>query len=175
MVSALGANWASALHGEACFNGAMDTLTAEQCQTLLEEAHVGHIGVVTDEGPYVTPISYVVIGNQIAFRTAPGRRTEAIQVDPRVSIEVSRYDRETGDWSSVIVTGTARVIRNDPGKEQIVVDALFEKYRNAYDNLLSLPAGLGPGTRFIVVVDVAEVSGRSSGGYLQPRTRPGRL
>lgn len=153
----------------------MDTLTAEQCQALLEESHVGHIGVVTDEGPYVTPISYVVIGSQIAFRTAPGRRTEAIQGDPRVSIEVSKYDMGTGDWSSVIVSGTARVIRNDPAKEQIVVDALFEKYRNAYDSLLSLPAGLGPGTRFIVVVDVAEMSGRSSGGYLQPRTRPGRL
>jgi nitroimidazol reductase NimA-like FMN-containing flavoprotein (pyridoxamine 5'-phosphate oxidase superfamily) len=153
----------------------MDTLTAEQSQAMLEESHVGHIGVITDDGPYVTPISYVHVGGQIAFRTAPGRRTEAIQADPRVCIEVSRYDDETGDWSSVIATGTARVVRGDNAKEQVVVDALFEKYRNAYHNLLSMPAGLGPGTRFIVVVDVSEVSGRSSGGYLQPRTRPGRL
>lgn len=153
----------------------MDTLTADQCRALLEEAHVGHIGVITDEGPYVTPISYVFAGSQIAFRTAPGRRTEAIQADPRVSIEVSTYDRATGDWSSAIASGTARIVRNDPAREQMVVDALFEKYRNAYDGLLSLPSGLGPGTRFIVVVDIAEVSGRSSGGYLQPRTRPGRL
>jgi nitroimidazol reductase NimA-like FMN-containing flavoprotein (pyridoxamine 5'-phosphate oxidase superfamily) len=153
----------------------MDTLTQEQCRNLLEDEHVAHIGVITDEGPYVTPISYVTLDNKLAFRTAPGRRTEAIEIDPRVSVEASRYDRETGDWSSVIVRGTATVIRNDAAREQVVVDALFDKYRNAYDNLLSMPAGMGLGTRFIVVVDIVEMSGRTSGGYLQPRTRPGRL
>ncbi len=153
----------------------MDTLTQEQCQNLLEQEHVAHIGVITEEGPYVTPISYVTLGNKLAFRTAPGRRTEALEVDPRVSVEASRYDRETGNWSSVIVRGTASVIRNDAAREQVVVDALFDKYRNAYDNLLSMPAGMGLGTRFIVVIDIHEMSGRTSGGYLQPRTRPGRL
>ncbi len=153
----------------------MDTLSQDQCQALLEQEHVAHIGVITAEGPYVTPISYVNLGNKLAFRTAPGRRTEAIETDPRVSVEVSRYNSETGDWSSVILTGTAQVIRNDPTREQVVVDALFDKYRDAYDNLLSMPAGRGPGTRFIVVIDITDMSGRTSGGYLQPRTRPGRL
>jgi nitroimidazol reductase NimA-like FMN-containing flavoprotein (pyridoxamine 5'-phosphate oxidase superfamily) len=153
----------------------MDTLTQDQCRELLEQQHVAHIGVITEEGPYVTPISYVFLENRLAFRTAPGRRTEAIEVDPRVSVETSRYDAATGDWSSVIVHGTASVIRNDPAREQVVVDALFDKYRDAYDNLLSLPAGMGPGTRFVVVIEVHEMSGRSSGGFLQPRTRPGRL
>ncbi len=153
----------------------MDTLPLDRCHALFEEEHVAHIGVVTDEGPYVTPISYVFLGAQLAFRTAPGRRTEAIETDPRVSIEVSSYDAATGDWSSAIASGTARVIRNDRLKEQQVVDALLEKYRDAYDNLLPMPAGLGPGTRFIVVVDIIEIAGRTSGGFLRPRTRPGRL
>lgn len=153
----------------------MDTLSRERCEALLEEAHVAHIGVITAEGPYVTPISYVVLGNQLAFRTAPGRRTEAIQADPRVSVEVSTNDRTTGDWESVIIAGTAQVVRNDPVRERVVMDRLFEKYRDAYDNLSSLPAGLGAGTRFIVVVEIREISGRSSDGFLQPKTRPGRI
>ncbi len=153
----------------------MDTLTQEECQSLLEREHVAHIGVITEDGPYVTPISYVTLANKLAFRTAPGRRTEAIEIDPRVCVEASQYNRETGDWSSVIVYGKASVIRNDAAREQVVVDALFEKYRNAYDNLLASPGGFGPSTRFVVLVDIEEMSGRSSGGYLQPRTRPGRL
>lgn len=158
-----------------CFNGAMDTLTREQCQQLLESEHVAHVGVITEDGPYVTPISFVYLGSMLAFRTAPGRRTEAIEVDPRVSVEASTYDADTGDWSSVIVRGTATVVRNDAAKEQVVVDALFEKYRSAYDNLLSTPPGMGPSTRFIVLVEIVELSGRTSSGYMQPRTRPGRL
>jgi nitroimidazol reductase NimA-like FMN-containing flavoprotein (pyridoxamine 5'-phosphate oxidase superfamily) len=167
--------WRRARSGPIRLNGPVDTLSRERCEALLEEAHVAHMGVVTDEGPYVTPISYVFFGTQIAFRTAPGRRTEALRVDPRVCVEVSTYVEATGDWESVIAMGTARVLQDDQAREQLVVDALFDKYRNAYDNLLSLPAGLGPGTRFIVVIDVSEISGRCSGGYLQPRTRPGRL
>lgn len=158
-----------------CFNGVMDTLTSEECQSLLEEEKVAHIGVITDGGPYVTPISYVLVGGHLAFRTAPGRRTEAIEADPRVSIEVSRYDEETGDWSSVIVTGTARVMPEGEDSDQVVVDALFDKYRHAYQSLLSVPSGIGLGPRFIVTVEIAEISGRTSGGFLTQRTRPGRL
>jgi nitroimidazol reductase NimA-like FMN-containing flavoprotein (pyridoxamine 5'-phosphate oxidase superfamily) len=117
----------------------------------------------------------VFFGSQLAFRTAPGRRTEALEVDPRVSLEVSRYEAETGSWSSAIASGTVRFVRDDPAKEQLVIDGLFEKYRDAYDNLLSVPAGFPPGIRFIVVVDIDEISGRTSGGFMGPRTRPGRL
>lgn len=157
-----------------CFNALMDTLTQEECEALLADEYVAHIAVITPEGPYVTPISHVYADGELAFRTAPGRRTEAIEVDPRVSIEVSRYDKESGNWTSAIAFGTARIIRGDELKEQSVVDALFEKYRDAYGNLLSMPSGF-PGIRFIVAVDVSEISGRSSGGYLSQRTRPGRL
>lgn len=153
----------------------MDTLTQDQCQALLEREHVAHIGVITDEGPYVTPISYVFLGNKLAFRTAPGRRAEALEADPRVSVEASTYDPKTGDWASVVVEGTARVIRNDAAKEGVVVDALFEKYRDAFKNLLASPPGSEPVTRFIVVIDVKEISGRTSGGKVTAKTRPGRL
>lgn len=153
----------------------MDTLSRERCDALLEEAHVAHIGVITDQGPYVTPISYVFLGSRLAFRTGPGRRTEAIRTDPRVCVEVTSYDEPSGNWESVVATGTASVLADDAARERQVVDALFDKYRNAYENLLSMPSGVGPATRFVVLVDLDEVAGRSSGGFLQPRTRPGRL
>jgi len=153
----------------------MDTLTPEECRSLLEHQHVAHIGVVTPDGPYVTPISYAIVGTELAFRTAPGRRTEAIEADARVSVEVSDYDAETGDWASVIVTGTARIMADEPITEQAVIDALFDKYRHAYQSLLSVPSDIGFGPRFVVLVELAEVSGRKSGGFMSTRTRPGRL
>jgi nitroimidazol reductase NimA-like FMN-containing flavoprotein (pyridoxamine 5'-phosphate oxidase superfamily) len=156
----------------------MDRLTTEESLALLAERPVAHVGVIAPEGPYVTPISYVLTGSdpvRLVFRTAPGKRSDAIEMDNRVSVEASRYDDDTGSWASVIVRGRARIVRNDPALEVEVVSALVDKYRSAYDTLLAPPPHADSRTIFLVVVDVLEVSGRRAGTPLGPRTRPGRL
>ena len=51
---------------------------------------------------YVTPMSFVLMGDEGCSRTKPGRRFEAIESNPMVCIEVSRFDESTGDWVSVV-------------------------------------------------------------------------
>jgi nitroimidazol reductase NimA-like FMN-containing flavoprotein (pyridoxamine 5'-phosphate oxidase superfamily) len=153
----------------------MDPTTEAEAREFLIEAKVAHIGVVSDGDPYVSPVSFVLDGNRILFRTKPGKRFEALMANPRVSIEASRFDEETGDWISVIVQGRA-VERTDTATGALVVGMLFEKYSNVLGSPLGRD-GFQAMATFPHVVEVAidEITGMVSGRGLSLRTRPGRL
>jgi len=147
----------------------------DQALRLLEEAAVAHLGLISKGRPYVTPMSFVVDGERVLFRTKPGKKLEAIKENPEVCIEASRFDEETGWWASVIVMGTARE-SHDADTEQLTVELLFEKYSKSLGSPLSRD-GLQPlpGFPHVIEVKIEEVTGMSSGGGLRARTRPGRL
>jgi nitroimidazol reductase NimA-like FMN-containing flavoprotein (pyridoxamine 5'-phosphate oxidase superfamily) len=150
-------------------------LSEEKAYAFLETAPVAHIGVVHDGEPYVTPMSFVVENKKVLFRTKPGRRFAALETNPTVSIEVSSYDTTNGDWTSVIVKGTAHET-NDDGFINLTVEKLFEKYRDVMGSPLGR-SGIQPMATFphVVVVDIEEISGMASSGGFGMRTRPGRL
>ena len=152
----------------------METITAEQAKRFLDESLVAHIGVISAGVPYVTPMSFVVDGDRILFRTKPGKRYEAMLENPVVSVEVSTFDNETGDWTSVIVSGKAT--EADDVTISLAVQLLLRKYDNVLGSSLSM-GGIQPMASFPHVVEVAidEISGMSSGRGFTMRTRPGRL
>jgi nitroimidazol reductase NimA-like FMN-containing flavoprotein (pyridoxamine 5'-phosphate oxidase superfamily) len=153
----------------------MNPLSREEALELLAVAPVAHLGVIDDGRPYVTPMSFVLVGDVVAFRTVPGRKLEAIRENPQVCVEAAKFDPESGEWASVIVTGMARETE-DAQTRAAVVAGLFEKYRDALGSPLSR-GGLRPltGLPFVVLVDIEEVTGMVSGGGFAHRTRPGRL
>ncbi len=154
----------------------MDELTREEALEVLEREFVAHLGVIVDGLPYVTPMSYVTDGNRILFRTMPGRKLDGIRTHPSVCIEVSHFDRDTGDWVSVIVAGTARFV-DDPDVRQDTIVRLFEKYERVMGSPLSRSGGLVPlgGDPQVIEVPIDHVSGMSSGRGMHVRTKPGRL
>lgn len=142
---------------------------------LLGDALVAHVGFISEGAPYVTPMSFVVDGPRIVFRTKAGKKLDALRSEPRVCIEVCAFDDRTGDWASVIVTGTADEVEDRPTRE-LVVQELFDKYSSALSEPLSRggPEPL-PGSPHVIAVTINEITGRSSGSGFAPRTRPGRL
>jgi len=153
----------------------MEPLDRDEALELLGEAPVAHLGLVSEGEPYVTPMSFVLDGDRILFRTQAGRKLRAIRDNPRVCIEVSRFDEDSGDWASVIVSGMASE-SNDRHTGEITVQQLFEKYANALGSPLT-HGGLHavPGLPHIVEVKIEVVSGLTSGRGFSHRTRPGRL
>ena len=153
----------------------MEPMSEAAARQFLEKAPVAHVGVIDAGAPYVSPMSFVVEGNTIMFRTMPGRRLSAIKVNPAVSIEACRFDEESGDWASVIVTGKAR-LADDDASRQLVLSKLFEKYRDVLGSPLSRggPQPMASLPHF-VVVEIEEMSGMTSSGLFSMRTRPGRL
>ncbi len=152
----------------------MEELSRDRAVELLTSEAVAHVATAAGGEPYVTPISFVVLGDELLFRTTSGRRLDALKANPRVCIEASRTD-EDGSWESVLVWGDARIV-DDPYREADVVAALLAKYHQASEGLFSTGGGRPFDPKPVVVaVPLSEVSGRSSGAGLNPRTRPGRL
>ena len=135
---------------------------------LISESYLGG-------SPYVTPMSFVVDGDRILFRTKPGKRNEAMLENPVVSIEASTFDRQTGDWTSVIVRGRAAEV-DDDATITLTVQLLFQKYGTVLGSPLSR-SGIQPMASFphVVQVPIGEITGMTSGGGFAMRTRPGRL
>jgi nitroimidazol reductase NimA-like FMN-containing flavoprotein (pyridoxamine 5'-phosphate oxidase superfamily) len=151
----------------------MNELTSEEITEIIEAAPFAHIGVVANGEPYVTPISYVTFGDRIAFRSVTGKRLDAIAANPRVSVEITEHNEETGAWRSVIAAGHAVVIEN-PHDEESIIQQLRTRYAAAFNNLLGEdPSSLSKA--YIIMIEFDEVTGRSSGAYTKERTRPGRL
>jgi nitroimidazol reductase NimA-like FMN-containing flavoprotein (pyridoxamine 5'-phosphate oxidase superfamily) len=153
----------------------METLTEEEALDLLGRAMVAHVGVIRDGEAYVTPVSFVLDGRHLLFRTKPGWRFEAISNHPKVCVEVSEFDTETGDWVSVVVNGTA-VERTDDATTTKTVEMLLNKYEAVLGSPLG-HGGLQPLSSFphVIEVSIDELTGMSSGRGFGFRTRPGRL
>ena len=152
--------------------GAMIEMTPDECRDVLEAGRVAHIAQIDGDEPYVTPMSFVVLGGDLLFRTGTGRRLAALRSDPRVCVEVSR-PREDAGWESVLVWGQARLV-DDPRLEAEAVAALLAKYHTESALGFSAPA-VYPEERPVVAITPEKITGRASGGGLSAATRPGRL
>lgn len=153
----------------------MEEITDDRAKIFLKDAAVAHIGVISDGEPYVTPMSFVLEGTRILFRTKPGKRYEGMTENPTVSIEASTFDEESGDWISVIVKGTASLVIDDETIER-TVQLLLQKYESSLGSPLTR-GGIQPMATFphVMEVTIEEITGMRSGGYMAARTRPGRL
>jgi nitroimidazol reductase NimA-like FMN-containing flavoprotein (pyridoxamine 5'-phosphate oxidase superfamily) len=152
----------------------MENLSDEKIADLLLSGKVGHIGVIDGDAPYVSPVSYVVIDNEVCFRTGVGRRVDAIRANPTVSFEVMRTTAD-GGWECVIADGQAREVDEDVFAQN-VVSALLSKYREE----LGSPFSRGKRTPIAepatyVAVSIDEITGRTSGTWISIPSRPGRL
>lgn len=154
----------------------MEPITREEAFEFLERAPVAHLGMIDGDEPYVTPMSFVIAGDRIYFRTVAGRKLAALETNPAVCVEASSFDEETGDWMSVIATGTAAEA-DEATVGADVISRLFDKYQTVIGPPLSRGGGAGPvqGPPHILVVEIEEISGMASGRGWSRRTRPGRL
>lgn len=154
----------------------MEPLTREQSFDLLGREPVAHLGVIVNGEPWVYPMSFVLDGDRILFRTMAGTKLDGIRANPRVCIEVSTFNDETGNWMSVIVRGTARFVDSDSARQSLIAQ-LFAKYEKVMGSPLSAGGGLMPlgGQPYVIEVPIDEISGMSSDSGFHIRTKPGRL
>jgi nitroimidazol reductase NimA-like FMN-containing flavoprotein (pyridoxamine 5'-phosphate oxidase superfamily) len=154
----------------------MESLSRDEALEILAGEYVAHLGVISNDAPYVTPMSFVVDGDRILFRTMAGRKLDAIRANPTVCIEVSRYHEDTGDWESVIVEGKASLVEDDETRRTTVA-LIFDKYEKVMGSPLSGGGGLMPlgGYPQVIEVPIDGVVGMSSGRGMSTRTKPGRM
>jgi hypothetical protein len=85
-----------------------EELSVEECLELLASASVGRIAVALgpDRAPLVVPVNYVLDGDMVVFRTAPGAKLDALRQRP-ASFQVDWIDPMHKVGWSVLVEGLA--------------------------------------------------------------------
>ncbi|HEX4906424.1 MAG TPA: pyridoxamine 5'-phosphate oxidase family protein [Acidimicrobiales bacterium] len=82
-------------------------IDVDGCYDLLSRCTVGRIAVnVTDLGPLVVPVNFVLDGQVVVFRTDAGTKLRVLTEGP-VSFQVDHVDHNRHDGWSVLVRGVA--------------------------------------------------------------------
>jgi nitroimidazol reductase NimA-like FMN-containing flavoprotein (pyridoxamine 5'-phosphate oxidase superfamily) len=86
-------------------------LEEDECWRLLAASSLGRFAVRVGDGVDVFPVNYLVHGNELFFRSAPGSKLVDLTREPGVAFEIDgQHARHV--WS-VVVHGTARRLASD--------------------------------------------------------------
>ena len=134
-------------------------LPRDRCLELLTTVALGRIGVSIGALPVILPVNFVVLRDQIVFRTVPGTKLDAAIVRRVVAFEADDHERD-GAWGwSVLVQGVASEIVDPDDLAEVRALALDPW---AFEN--------GAADRF-VRVETTRVSGRRF-GEIPPASPP---
>ena len=85
----------------------VEEMTSQESQLLLREIGYGHLGCADKDGrPYVVPIHYAYDEPDIYIFTTEGMKTEYIDANPEVCLQVEDV-RDSTHWQSVVANGRA--------------------------------------------------------------------
>jgi nitroimidazol reductase NimA-like FMN-containing flavoprotein (pyridoxamine 5'-phosphate oxidase superfamily) len=108
--------------GQALPHARLVDLDPDECRALLSTHGVGRVAVSSARGPAVVPVNYEVVGDTIAFRTAP-ESVPAAAVGSEVAFEVDHVDEAMSRGWSVLAVGTARVVTEPDEVRRLVEGA----------------------------------------------------
>lgn len=88
-------------------------MTYRECVAAVHSMTMGRACVVTEDGPFLMPVEYVVLNEQIYFRVQPGSVLATHADNRRLAIEVDEIfpDQQVG-WS-VLARGIAHAVADD--------------------------------------------------------------
>lgn len=78
----------------------------DDCKKLLQRVGYGHLACARDSQPYVVPIHYAYNEPHVYIYTTSGKKTDVIEDNPAVCLQVEDVTNEK-HWQSVIITGDA--------------------------------------------------------------------
>lgn len=144
----------------------------------LQTQRIAHVGTVDgNRWPYVVPLAYVYLGGDILWvhtGAHQGHFLTNLESNPRVCVTVSEIGgMETNGqylcdgsqlYRSVVVFGTAEIVRNDDEKKKWFFDRLRERYVPP-----EVSAGLSPeypdiGKIIVYEIAIEKMTGKRSSG-----------
>jgi nitroimidazol reductase NimA-like FMN-containing flavoprotein (pyridoxamine 5'-phosphate oxidase superfamily) len=89
----------------------VEDMAPAEMHALLQRASFGHLGCARDGRPYVVPMQYAYDGKGLYFFTTEGMKTQFIEANPKVCLQVEEITDST-HWRSVMVIGKAEQLSN---------------------------------------------------------------
>lgn len=132
-----------------------ELLTPEECWKYLQSSYIGRLAVINGASPEIFPVNFMVVGETVVFRTAPGTKLRALLPGAAVAFEADGLNAYSTEVWSVVVKGTPGPFDGDP-----------VSLRNAGPDREPWQQGL---KEHLVQVNPLEVSGRRFA--VSPRSR----
>jgi nitroimidazol reductase NimA-like FMN-containing flavoprotein (pyridoxamine 5'-phosphate oxidase superfamily) len=89
----------------------VEDMAPAEMHALLQRESFGHLGCARDGRPYVVPMDYAYDGKELYFFTTEGMKTQFIEANPKVCLQVEEIIDRT-HWRSVMVIGKAEQLTN---------------------------------------------------------------
>lgn len=89
----------------------VEDMAPAEMHALLQRESFGHLGCSRDGRPYVVPMDYAYDGKELYFFTTEGMKTQFIEANPKVCLQVEEITDRT-HWRSVMVIGQAEQLTN---------------------------------------------------------------
>ncbi len=87
-------------------------LDLRTCRELLAQGEVGRVALCTPAGPQILPVTYVVDGTSVVFRTAPYGVLGRHAWHGRLAFEVDEIDVASRSGWSVVATGPGELVED---------------------------------------------------------------
>ncbi|HWS56506.1 MAG TPA: pyridoxamine 5'-phosphate oxidase family protein [Pyrinomonadaceae bacterium] len=81
-------------------------MSLDEMQALVRRIGFGHLGCARGGRPYVVPMNYAYDAPDLYFFTTEGTKTEFIDANPEVCLQVEEI-ADASRWQSVMLTGRA--------------------------------------------------------------------
>jgi uncharacterized protein len=81
-------------------------MSPAEMHALLQRESFGHLGCARDGRPYVVPMHYAYDGKDLYFFTTEGMKTQYLQANPQVCLQIEEV-KDDMHWRSVMVVGRA--------------------------------------------------------------------
>ena len=95
----------------------VEDMAPAEMHALLQRESFGHLGCARNGRPYVLPMNYVYDGKELYFFTTEGMKTQFIEANPQVCLQVEEITDST-HWRSVMVIGKAEQITKSEETQQ---------------------------------------------------------
>ncbi|MBK9179101.1 MAG: pyridoxamine 5'-phosphate oxidase family protein [Acidimicrobiales bacterium] len=99
----------------------LEVLDRHECLKLLAADHIGRVAVVDGGRPLVLPVNYVLDGESVLFRTAPGTKFDLAVRGANVAFEIDAADPLYHTGWSVLGNGLAEEV-TDPAELARIAD-----------------------------------------------------
>ena len=103
----------------------VEDMAPAEMHALLQRESYGHLGCSRDGRPYVVPMQYAYDGKELYFFTTEGMKTQFIEANPKVCLQVEEITDST-HWRSVMVIGQAEQLTN-PEETQRAMKLITER------------------------------------------------
>ena len=80
-------------------------LDKDDCELILRQNYIGHLGYIYRERPYVIPITYFFKDNRVICYSGEGHKIVAMRKHTPISLEVSDIT-SVDEWKSIAVHGS---------------------------------------------------------------------